>query len=256
MRRLDGKVVLITGTARGMGRAAALLFAREGAVVAGCDLDPDGAAETVEIVVREGGRMNSTAPVDLGDFAATRDWVDAAAQEHGGIDVLFNNASSPRVGPFSELTPEDWHHTIRNELDLVYFAAKAAWPHLVARGGGAVINTASIAAVRGAVFTEQAAHGAAKGGVLAFTYHLAASGGPHRIRANAILPGMIRTPSTEFLFTDPDGPGWELARANPLGRVGEADDVAKVAAFLASDDAWFVNGAAIPVDGGASIVPI
>ena len=119
-----------------------------------------------------------------------------------------------------------------------------------------MINTASIAGVRGAVFTEQAAHGAAKGGVLAFTYHLAASGGPHRIRANAILPGMIRTPSTEFLFTDPDGPGWELARANPLGRVGEADDVAKVAAFLASDDAWFVNGAAIPVDGGASIVPI
>ena len=200
--------------------------------------------------------MTSTAPVDLGDFAATVTGSMPPPQEHGGIDVLFNNASSPRVGPFSELTPEDWHHTIRNELDLVYFAAKAAWPHLVARGGGAVINTASIAAVRGAVFTEQAAHGAAKGGVLAFTYHLAASGGPHRIRANAILPGMIRTPSTEFLFTDPDGPGWELARANPLGRVGEADDVAKVAAFLASDDAWFVNGAAIPVDGGASIVPI
>jgi NAD(P)-dependent dehydrogenase (short-subunit alcohol dehydrogenase family) len=138
----------------------------------------------------------------------------------------------------------------------VYFATSAAWPHLVARGGGSVVNTASIAAIRGAAFTEQAAHGAAKGGVLAFTYHLAASGAPHRIRANAILPGMIRTPSTEFLFTDPDGPGWELARANPLGRVGEAEDVAKVAVFLASDDAWFVNAAAIPVDGGASVVPI
>ena len=74
--------------------------------------------------------MTSTAPVDLGDLDATRAWVDAAAAEHGGIDVLFNNASSPRVGPFAELTPDDWHHTIRNELDLVYFAAKAAWPHL------------------------------------------------------------------------------------------------------------------------------
>ena len=195
-------------------------------------------------------------PVDLGDGEATQRWIDDTADRFGGIDVLFNNASSPRVGPFTELTPEDWHHTIKNELDLVYYAAKAVWPHLVARGGGCIINTASIAAIRGAVFTEQAAHGAAKGGVLAFTYHLAASGGPHRIRANAILPGMIRTPSTEFLFSEPDGPGWELARANPLGRVGEPDDVAKVAAFLASDDAWFVNAAAIPVDGGASVIPI
>ena len=256
MGRLDGKIVLITGTARGMGRASALLFAREGAVVAGCDLDAAGAEETCSLVRAEGGRMTSTAPVDLGDLAAGRAWVDAVAAEHGGVDVLFNNASSPRVGPFAELTPDDWHHTIRNELDLVYFATRAAWPHLVARGGGAVVNTASIAAVRGAVFTEQAAHGAAKGGVLAFTYHLAASGGPHRIRANAILPGMIRTPSTEFLFTESDGPGWALARANPLGRVGEPEDVARVALFLASDDAWFVNGAAIPVDGGASVVPI
>ncbi len=256
MGRLDGKVVLITGTGRGMGRASALLFAREGALVAGCDLDVATAEETAALVRSEGGTMSSTAPVDLGDLEQTRAWVDHVADAHGGIDVLFNNASSPRVGPFAELTPEDWHHTIRNELDLVYFASSAAWPHLIARGGGAVINTASIAAIRGAAFTEQAAHGAAKGGVLAFTFHLAASGAPHRIRANAILPGMIRTPSTEFLFTDPDGPGWELARANPLGRVGEPDDVAKVALFLASDDAWFVNAAAIPVDGGASVVPI
>jgi NAD(P)-dependent dehydrogenase (short-subunit alcohol dehydrogenase family) len=256
MGRLDGKVTLITGTARGMGRASALAFAAEGARVVGCDLDAAGADETVALVRDAGGEMVSKAPVDLGDLEAARRWVDEAAEAWGGIDVLFNNASSPRVGPFVEMTPEDWHHTIRHELDLVYYATAAAWPHLIARGGGAVVNTASIAAIRGAVFTEQAAHGAAKGGVLAFTYHLAASGGPHRIRANAILPGMIRTPSTEFLFTDPDGPGWALARANPLGRVGEADDVAKVAVFLASDDAWFVNAAAIPVDGGASVVPV
>jgi NAD(P)-dependent dehydrogenase (short-subunit alcohol dehydrogenase family) len=129
-----------------------------------------------------------------------------------------------------------------------------AWPHLVARGGGSIINIASIAAIRGAAFFQQAAHGAAKGGVLSLTYHLAAAGGPHRIRANAILPGLIRTPSTEMLFATPDSPGSKLGEANPLGRVGEADDVAKVAVFLASDDAWYINAAAIPVDGGQSVI--
>ena len=256
MGRLEGKVALITGTARGMGRSAALRFASEGARVAGCDLDAAGDVETAALVAAAGGEMLSTAPVDLGDGDATRRWVDEAAGHFGGFDILFNNASSPRVGPFTELTPDDWHYSIRNELDLVYHASTAAWPHLVARGGGCIINTASIAAIRGALFAEQAAHGAAKGGVLSFTYHLAASGGRHRIRANAILPGMIRTPSTEFLFTEPDGPGWRLAEANPLGRVGTPEDVANVAAFLASDEAWFVNAAAIPIDGGASVVPI
>ena len=254
MGRLDGKVVLITGTARGMGRASALVFAREGAVVVGCDLDAEGAEETVALVHADGGDMSSTAPVDLGDLDATRAWVDATAASHGGIDVLFNNASSPRVGPFVEMTPDDWHYTIRNELHLVYYATAAAWPHLIARGGGSVINTASIAATRGAAFFQQAAHGAAKGGVLAFTYHVAAAGAPHRIRANAILPGMIRTPSTEFLFETEDGPGSKLAAANPLGRIGHADDVAKLAVFLASDDAWYINCAAIPVDGGQAAI--
>lgn len=254
MERLDGKLVLITGTARGMGRASALLFAREGAHVAGCDLDVAEADETVRLVREAGGEMISTAPVDLGDGEAATRWVDEAAEALGGIDVLFNNASSPRVGPFVELTPEDWHYTIRNELDLVYFASAAVWPHLIARGGGAIINTSSISAIRGAAFFQQAAHGAAKGGVLAFTNHLAAAGGPHRIRANAILPGMIRTPSTEFLFETEDSPGSLLGKSNPLGRVGEADDVAKLAAFLASDDAWYINAAAIPVDGGQATI--
>ena len=252
--RLERKVALITGTARGMGRSSAILFAREGARVVGCDLDEAGTGETVALVRAESGDMRSTAPVDLGDLDATCAWIDDAAATCGGIDVLFNNASSPRVGPFVEMTPEDWHHTIRNELDLVYFATAPAWPHLIERGGGSVINTASIAATRGAAFFQRAAHGAAKGGVLAFTYHVAAAGAPHRIRANAILPGMIRTPSTEFLFETEDSPGAKLAAANPLGRVGDPDDVAKLAVFLASDDAWYINAAAIPVDGGQAAI--
>ena len=254
MGRLDGKVALITGTGVGMGRAAALRFAAEGATVVGCDLNPQTSQETVEIVRDAGGIMTATAPVDLSSYEATQEWIDAAAAEHGGIDVLYNNASLPVVGPWDDLTVDDWHAGIRNELDLVFYACKVAWQHLVARGGGSIINIASIASIRGAAFFQQAAHGAAKGGVLSFTYHLAAAGGQHGIRANAILPGLIRTPSTEFLFASADAPGSTLAAANPLGRVGEADDVAKLAAFLASDDAWYINAAAIPVDGGQSVI--
>jgi meso-butanediol dehydrogenase/(S,S)-butanediol dehydrogenase/diacetyl reductase len=237
-----------------MGRAAALRFAAEGATVVGCDLKPQTSEETVRLVVDAGGVMTATAPVDLSSYEATERWVNGAAAAHGGIDVLYNNASLPVVGPWDDLTVDDWHAGIRNELDLVFFACKAAWPHLVARGGGSIINIASIASIRGAAFFQQAAHGAAKGGVLSFTYHLAAAGGPHHIRANAILPGMIRTPSTEFLFATPDSPGSKLGDANPLGRVGEPDDVVKLAAFLASDDAWYINAAAIPVDGGQSVI--
>jgi meso-butanediol dehydrogenase/(S,S)-butanediol dehydrogenase/diacetyl reductase len=254
MTRLAGKVALITGTGVGMGRAAALRFAAEGATVVGCDLNPETSAETVRLVVDAGGAMTATAPVDLSSYEATERWIGDAAAIYGGIDVLYNNASLPVVGPWDDLTVDDWHAGIRNELDLVFYACKAAWPHLVARGGGSIINIASIASIRGAAFFQQAAHGAAKGGVLSFTYHLAAAGGPHRIRANAILPGLIRTPSTEFLFASPDAPGSMLAAANPLGRVGEPDDVVKLAAFLASDDAWYLNAAAIPVDGGQSVI--
>jgi meso-butanediol dehydrogenase / (S,S)-butanediol dehydrogenase / diacetyl reductase len=254
MSRLAGKVALITGTGVGMGRAAALRFAAEGATVVGCDLDARTSEETVRLVVDAGGVMTAMAPVDLSSYEATEGWVNAAAAAHGGIDVLYNNASLPVVGPWDDLTVDDWHAGIRNELDLVFYACKVVWPHLVARGGGSIINIASIASIRGAAFFQQAAHGAAKGGVLSFTYHLAAAGGPHRIRANAILPGLIRTPSTEFLFARPDSPGSMLGAANPLGRVGDPDDVVKLAAFLASNDAWYINAAAIPVDGGQSVI--
>lgn len=254
MARLTGKVALITGTGVGMGRAAALRFAAEGAAVVGCDLNPQTSAETVRLVHEAGGAMTSAAPVDLSSYEATQRWVDEAAATHGGIDVLYNNASLPVVGPWDDLTVDQWHAGIRNELDLVFYACKVTWPHLVARGGGSIINIASIASIRGAAFFQQAAHGAAKGGVLSFTYHLAAAGGPHRIRANAILPGLIRTPSTEFLFSSPDAPGSMLAAANPLGRVGDVDDVAKLAVFLASEDAWYINAASIPVDGGQSVI--
>jgi NAD(P)-dependent dehydrogenase (short-subunit alcohol dehydrogenase family) len=250
MGKLDGKVALISGTARGMGRAAALEFAAQGAAVFGCDLDVAASVETVELVGKAGGRMSALAPVDLASAGGARAWVDAAVAAFGGVDVLYNNASALRNGPLMELTDDEWHFTIRNELDIVWYSVRAAWPELVARGGGSIVNVASIAARLGARFVGQVPHGSAKGGVLAMTKHLCVAGGAHGIRVNAILPGLIYTPETARFIDDPDGPLPGILAKIPLGRYGHAHEVAKLAAFLASDDAAFITGAEIAIDGG------
>jgi NAD(P)-dependent dehydrogenase (short-subunit alcohol dehydrogenase family) len=250
MGTLDGKVALISGTARGMGRAAAVEFAARGATVFGCDLDEKANAETIDLVTAAGGVMAALAPVDLASAAGARSWVDAAIAEFGGADILYNNASALRNGALEELSDEDWHFTIKNELDIVWYSVRAAWPALVARGGGSIINVASIAAKLGARFVGQVPHGSAKGGVLAMTKHLCAAGGAHGIRANAILPGLIYTPETARFIDDPDGPLPGILAKIPLGRYGRAEEVAKLAAFLASDAAAFISGAEIAIDGG------
>ena len=253
MGRLDGKIALVTGVAGGIGRAAALLFAAEGAKVVGCDMNAAGAAETASL---SGGAVTVMAPVNLATEQAAKAWVDEAAAVHGGIDVLYNNAGHHRMSAFAEVSADDWHYTIRHDLDIVFYVTSAAWPHLIARGGGSIINMASMSAIRGAAFHQQAAHGAAKGGVLSVTYHFAAAGGPHRIRANAIMPGLIRTPATEAdgMYDTPDSPGFMMGAANPLGRTGMPEDVAKLALFLASDDSFYVNATGIPIDGGQSVI--
>jgi NAD(P)-dependent dehydrogenase (short-subunit alcohol dehydrogenase family) len=251
---LAGKVALISGTAAGMGRVAAVEFAAQGATVVGCDLDRSGAEQTVGLVREAGGVMTSLAPIDLTREADAAAWVEHAVTEHGGVDVLYNNASVARVGPFEELTLESWRFALTYELDIVFISTRAAWAALVERGGGVVINVASVAAKLGAGFVHQHAHGAAKGGVLAFTKHLVVSGAPHRIRAVSISPGMILTPATRPVVLDPEGPGQSLLAAIPSGRYGEPEDVARVAAFLASDAASYINGADIAVDGGVTAV--
>ena len=254
MGRLDDRVALITGTAGGQGAAAARLFAAEGATVVGCDLDAERALAVAEDVRAAGGQMHCLAPVDLADPQAAAAWVQDAAGRCGGIDILYNNASAPRVGPFAEMSWEDWRFTLHNELDLIFTVTSAAWPHLIARGGGVIINTASVAAHRGATFIEQAGHGAAKGGVLAMTRHLAASGAAHGIRANSISPGLIVTPQIEPFLEQPGHPVHEMLHSHPLGRLGRSEDVARVALFLASDDAAYLNAVDIVVDGGQSLI--
>ena len=254
MGRLDGKRALISGTGGGIGRATALRLAREGAHVVGCDLNPETSAETVELVRAEGGRMDAIAPVDLATEEGAKRWVREAATLTGGVDVLVNNASAIRFGPIDTLSFADWSFTIRHELDIVFLVTRAAWPHLVAGGGGSIVNVASITASRGTFFMPQNAHGAAKGGVLALTYQLVVEGGPHGIRVNAVSPAMTETPHTAPLLADPDGPGASIAARVPLGRWGQPEDVAHAILFLSSDEARHVSGANIPVDGGAAVV--
>jgi len=232
MGRLDGKVALISGTARGMGKAAALEFAAQGARVFGCDLDEAGSAETVRLVTKDGGVMAALAPVNLSSAEGAKAWVDAAVERFGGADILYNNASALRNGPLTELSDDDWHFTIKNELDIVWYSVRAAWPELVKRGGGSVINVASISARLGARFVGQVPHGSAKGGVLAMTKHLVVVGGPLGIRVNAMLPGLIYTPETARFIDDPDGPLPGILAKLPLGRYGRAEEVAKLRARL------------------------
>jgi meso-butanediol dehydrogenase/(S,S)-butanediol dehydrogenase/diacetyl reductase len=254
VNRLAGKSVLVTGTGGGIGRATAILCAREGAHVVGCDLHPGPSQETVDLVRAAGGRMDTVAPVDLATEDGARRWVDEAAELAGGVDVLVNNASAIRFGAIDEMSYADWSFTIRNELDIVFLVTRAAWPHLVARGGGSVVNIGSISGSRGAWFMPQNAHGAAKGGVIALSSHLVVEGGPHGIRVNTVSPAMTETPHTSPLLSDPDGPQDEILSRVPLRKWGQPEDVAHAILFLASDESSHVSGANIPVDGGASVV--
>lgn len=246
--RLQGKVALITGTGGGQGRVAALRFAREGAIVVGCDVNASAHEETAELMSAEGFRLYGSAPVDLGDHQEARHWVETAAAEHGRIDILYNNASAAKFGSVAELSIEDWHYTIRNEVDLLFYTTKYSWPYL-AKQGGVIINVSSTAAWGGSKIAGIAAHSAAKGAVVSFTRQLAVEGAPVGIRAVSLSPGFVATPGTAAFMEDP------VARAALLDgvlmdRPGEPEEVVAMALFVASDEASFITGSDFVIDGG------
>lgn len=246
--RLKGKVAMITGTGSGIGRAAALLFAAEGAKVAGCAINADQADETSRMVREAGGEIFTKAPLDVSDPRQVGDWVDEVLQQFGRIDILYNNAGRAHYGLFEDLTLDEWHASFRDEVDVAFVPIRAVWPHLKTSGGGSIINTSSLTAHR-ATGPAISAHGIGKGAIASFAPHLAIAGGPYGIRVNTISPGLIWTSQIQSEITLADAAG-----RSPLGRAGKPEDVALVALFLASDDARFVTGADYIVDGGQSAV--
>lgn len=253
--RLEGKVALISGTAGGQGREAALLFAREGARIVGCDIDANGMRETEELVLAAGGEMTSKGPVDLADPDQADEWIEFGAAAFGGFDILYNNAGAPRFGPVAEMSTEDWRFTIRNELDLVFFCCRAAWPHLVARGGGSIVNVGSVAGIVGLKRMPQVAHSATKAAVIGLTRQLAAEGSTQGIRVNCLSPGLVETPATaEHLAEGPEGPIGSLIAKTALERPGQAPEMVGVALFLASAESSFVTGENIVADGGLTSI--
>jgi NAD(P)-dependent dehydrogenase (short-subunit alcohol dehydrogenase family) len=250
--RLAGKVALITGTAGGQGRAAALRFAQEGARVVGCDLQVEGADETVKLVHGAGGEMVSLSPVNMSDEDQVLGWIDFAVAEYGDFDVLYNNASGARFGPVEVLSRADWDYTLANELTLIFLAVKHAVPVFRRRGGGCILNTGSVAAVWGSGgpgnLPGGVAHVVTKAGVVAMSRALAVELSPSNVRVNCISPGGIDTPGLAPLMHGPMAP--VVMKSQLVQRFGTADDIAAAAVYLVSDEASFVTGAHLVIDGG------
>ena len=252
---LKGKVAIITGAATGIGRASALLFARvfarAGARVALADLREPELARTEADVRAAGGEVASiTADLSRPDDCAAV--VAAAVQAFGRLDVLLNNAGVGTMvvgGTVESITLEHWDLAQDVNVRAMYLVSRAAVPHMRS-AGGAIVNIASVSAFRGSVERPSHAYAASKGAVLALTRAMAASYGRDGIRVNAICPGVIRTRLTADIVDGAERAAKE-GRGIPLGRVGEPEDIARCALFLASDDAGFVSGAALVADGGA-----
>lgn len=248
MRRLEGRSCIITGSGGGIGRATCLRFASEGAKVVGCDINAESAEETVRLVGEAGGEMISVHPADLTKKDDCERLVAAAVARFGGVDVLFNNGAMAYFAWLDDMDDDVWFKTINEELNLVFLLTRAAWPELKKKGG-AIVNTASLSAWAGIELLPALAHTAAKGGVLSMTRQLAMEGRHHGIRANTVSPGTIETNQTRFILEDPEWSAKQLGRAM-MNRMGQPEEIAGVVAFLASDDASYITGADIAVDGG------
>jgi len=255
--RLADKVALITGAGAGIGRATALLFAREGAKVVAQDLDTVAARETVQLMAEAGGEAVRVGG-DVTSNADAEAMVQMAVQTYGRLDVLFNNAGIWRGGTILDISEDDWDRTMAVNVKGLYLVSRYAVQQMMRQGSGSIINAASVAALRGSPMS--AAYNASKGAVVLLTKCMALDFGRYGIRVNCTCPGVIETHMADELLSyrslgDDDRKQALLEtyeERHAVGRLGQADEVARVVLFLASDESSFVTGAAWPVDGGLS----
>ncbi|HEV7526912.1 MAG TPA: glucose 1-dehydrogenase [Acidimicrobiia bacterium] len=247
--RLAGKVALITGAGSGMGRAAAELFASEGAQVVVSDVVADAGNAAVDAVRAAGGEATFVR-ADVSQWSDCEAMVKCATDRYGALHVLYNNAGIFPADDGGVLdTPEStWEKVMDINLKGVWLGCRAGIPAMIASGGGSIVNVASFVALMGAA-TAQIAYTASKGGVLSMTREIAVEYARQGIRANALCPGPIQTPLLEELLSDPDRRARRMVHI-PMGRLGRAEELAQAALFLASDDASFMTGASLVVDGG------
>ena len=249
--RLSGKVCLVTGTGGSMGRASAVTFAREGARLVGCDVAVEPAEETVEIVRAAGGEMVSLQPCRLSDPADCARVVELAVSEFGQIDVLFNLAARSHFHRLEDFSDEELTSAQQDEVNLVFYLTRAAWPHLKA-SRGVVVNMASLNGSLSFKLLASLAHTTNKAAIIGMTRQLAMEGSDDGIRVNSISPGFIESNSTRGELED-EGFGREMRDRTLLGRFGQPEEVANVALFLASDESSYVTGIDLVVDGALKV---
>ncbi len=249
--RLEGKVCVITGAGSGIGRASALLFAREGACVVVADVDQAGADETAKQIRADGGSANVII-ADVADPAAAQRVADEAVKAEGRIDVLFNNAGISGVGTVHETSVELWDKVISVNVRGVFLVSKFVVPYMIKKKKGSIINMSSTIAEIG--LAQRASYAASKGAILALTRAMQVDYAPFGIRVNALLPGTIHTPFVEKYLRESypnreDGLN-QIRKRQLTSQLGQPEDVASAALFLASDESSFVMGSGLFVDGG------
>ncbi|MBK5293152.1 MAG: SDR family oxidoreductase [Acidobacteriia bacterium] len=232
--RLAGKIVLVTGAGSGIGRATAILCAREGARVIAADISLEPASGQLAV------------QADVSDSEQVQAMVQRAIQEYGTIDVLFNNAGIAVRQTVAEQSEQDWDRVIQVNVRSVFLCSKYTIPHMMARGGS-IINMASVVGITGV--RNRAAYSTSKGAIVALTRNMALDYAQYGIRVNCVCPGFTETPLTRGLLSNPAAVA-KLTALHPLGRLGRPEDIAAAVLFLASDEAAWITGVALPVDGG------